>query len=146
MKQNEIKEYRLLYVENGEVRDNGIRWGTLEQLQSDFPGDDERQWAMIPADGVSENWQEMTIEDGKLVPAPAEVLEARHVARQQAEAEAVRAARESRYRTETDALMYDAVEAYAIAHPDDPAFAAWLQAKNRIRRELPKSQKGGGDE
>lgn len=146
MEQSEIKKYRLLYVEGDEIKDNGTRWGTLEQLRADFPGDDGRRWAIFPAEEVPENWPEMTIADGGLVAAPAEVLEARHGARQQAERETVRAARESRYRAETDALMYDAMEAYAMAHPEDPAFAAWLEAKDRIRQELPKPQEGGTNE
>ena len=138
MAQNEIKKYRILYAKDGEIKDNGTRWGMPEQLKADFPGP---QWAIIPADEVPENWRDMAVVSGELVPAPAEVIEARRVARLAQDTEAVRAARESRYRAETDELMQDAIEAYAAAHPDDPAFAAWLAAKERIRQELPKPQK-----
>lgn len=143
MEQNEIKEYRILYVEDDEIKNNGTRWDTLQQLQADFPGP---EWAIIPVDEVPENWRDMTVVDGALVPASAEVIEARRVARLAQDTEAVRAARESRYRAETDALMLDAIEAYAAAHPDDSAFAEWLAAKERIRQELPKPQKGGANE
>lgn len=142
MEQNEIKEYRILYAEDGEIKDNGTRWGTWEMLKADFPGP---EWAIIPADEVPENWREMTVVDGALVPAPTEVKEARRTARYAAELEAIRTTRESRYRAETDYLMQDAIEAYAMAHPEDPAFAAWLAAKERIRQELPKPKKGGAE-
>lgn len=148
MEQNEIiKEYRLLYIEGDDIKDNGTRWGMPEQLKADFPGP---QWAIIPADEVPENWPDMSVVNGELVPASAEVQEARWTTRYAAELEAVRAARESRYRAETDELMQDAIEAYAVAHPNDPVFAVWLEAKNRIRRELPKptlaEQEEGGAE
>lgn len=105
-------------------------------------------WLVIPNSVLPSDFsvETYTIVDGKLVPAPAEVLEARQAARLIAQAEEVRAARESRYRAETDTLMFDAIEAYALAHPDDPAFAAWLEAKDRIRQELPKPQEGGANE
>ena len=142
MDQNEIKEYRILYAEDGEIKDNGTRWDTISQLLADFPGP---EWAIIPADEVPENWRDMTVVDGALVPALAEVIETRRTIRYAAELEAVRTERESRYRAESDELMFDAIEAYAAAHPDDPAFAAWLAAKERIRQELPKPQKGGAE-
>lgn len=142
MEQNEIKEYRLLYIDGGEIKDNGSRWGTFEQIKADLP---DPGWAIIPADEVPENWPDMTIVDGMPVAAPAEVLEARQKTRIIVEAETVRVARESRYQAETDALMYDAIEAYALAHSDDPAFAAWISAKDRIRQKLPKPQEGGGE-
>lgn len=145
MEQNEVKEYRLLYVQGGEIKDNGSRYGTPERLRADFPDTDQRTWTIIPADEVPANWREMTVEDGMLVPASAEVILLRQAARVAAETEAVRAARESRYRSETDRLLYDALEAWAAAHAEEPAFAAWLEAKDRIRQELPKPQEGGGE-
>lgn len=135
METNEIKEYRILYSEGDEIKDNGTRWETFDQLREDFPGP---RWAIIPVNEVPENWRDMTIVDGKLVSVSAEILEARKAARQAAELEAIRAARESRYRAETDPIMLDAIEAYAVAHPEDKTFASWLSAKNAIRAQLPK--------
>ncbi len=135
METNEVKEYRLLQLRQEEITDNGTRRGTLEMLKADFP---DPEWAIIPVDKVPGNWQDMNIENGELVPASAELIETRRTARLEQEVETVRAARESRYRAETDAMMLDAIEAYAAAHPEDQAFAAWLAAKNKIREELPK--------
>ncbi len=68
------KEYRIFYMDGNAIKDNGTRLGTLEMLENDFPGED---WAIILADEVPENWQDMTIENGELVPASTEVMEQR---------------------------------------------------------------------
>lgn len=68
------KEYRIFYMDGNAIKDNGTRLGTLEMLENDFPGEN---WAIILADEVPENWQDMTIENGELVPASTEVMEQR---------------------------------------------------------------------
>lgn len=101
---------------------------------------------MIISGEIPQNWQDMTVENGELVPASDEVLAARETARQAAETEAVRSAREARYWAETDPMLFDAMEAYALAHPEDAAFADWLAAKEEIRAAIPKPEGGDGDE
>lgn len=137
MKHNEIQEYRLLSINGNEIKDDGTRWGSLEMLRADFPGSD---WAIVPVGEVPGNWSEMTIEAGELVPAPTEVIESRRAARHAARIETVRTARESRYRTESDPTLYDALEAFARNHPEYTEFAEWLTAKDRIRAELAKPE------
>lgn len=131
------KAYRIFYTEGDKIKDNGTRLGTLEMLRADFPGSD---WAIVPDDSVPDDWREMTIVDGGLVPASAEVVEMRRSARQAAKIEAVRAARESRYRTESDATLYDSLEAFARNHPEYTEFAEWIAAKDRIRTEIAKPE------
>lgn len=137
MKRNEIKEYRLLYAAGDQINDNGTRWGSIEMLRGDFPGPD---WAIVPVDSVPDDWSEMTVEAGELVPAPAEVLAVRRATRHAASVAAVRSTRESRYRTESDPTLYDALETFARNHPEYTEFAEWLAAKDRIRRELLKPE------
>lgn len=50
----------------------------------------------------------------------------------------VRAQRAAQYQMQTDELLYDALEAFARNHPEYSEFAAWLEAKDRIRQEFPK--------
>ncbi len=50
----------------------------------------------------------------------------------------IRAQRAAQYQMQTDELLYDALEAFARNHPEYSEFAAWLEAKDRIRQELPK--------
>ena len=71
---NKIKEYRIFYAEENLIKDNGTRFGTLKMLQNDFPGEN---WAIIPVEEVPDNWQEMTIENRKLVTASDEITERR---------------------------------------------------------------------
>lgn len=147
MKSNEIQEYRLLSITGNEIKDNGTRWGTLEMLRGDFPGSG---WAIVPVDSVPDNWSEMAIEAGELAPATTEVIEMRRATRHAANVAAVRSARESRYRAESDPTLYDALEAFARNHPEYTEFADWLAAKDRIRAELAKPEttetQEGGDE
>lgn len=58
----------------------------------------------------------------------------------------VRAQRAAQYQMQADELLYDALEAFARNHPEHSEFAAWLEAKDRIRKELPKPEEGGGNE
>lgn len=51
----------------------------------------------------------------------------------------IRAHRAAQYQMQTDELLYDALEAFARNHPEYSEFAAWLEAKDRIRQEFPKS-------
>ena len=71
---NKIKEYRIFYAEENLIKDNGTRFGTLKMLQNDFPGEN---WAIIPVEEVPDNWQELTIENRKLVTASDEITERR---------------------------------------------------------------------
>lgn len=115
-----------------------LRKEQSEWLDREFgPGN----WTMLPTDNLPEGFgpATYTVENGQLVPASAEVLEARREAENARETEAVRSAREARYRTETDQMLFDAMERYAKAHPEELAFADWLAAKNLIREELPKA-------
>ncbi|WP_281670970.1 hypothetical protein [Rikenella microfusus] len=50
----------------------------------------------------------------------------------------IRAQRAAQYQMQTDELLYDALEAFARNHPEYSEFAAWLEAKDRIRQEFPK--------
>ena len=50
----------------------------------------------------------------------------------------IRAQRAAQYQMQTDELLYDALEAFARNHPEYSEFAAWLEAKDRIRQELPR--------
>lgn len=50
----------------------------------------------------------------------------------------IRAHRAAQYQMQTDELLYDALEAFARNHPEYSEFAAWLEAKDRIRQEFPK--------
>ena len=50
----------------------------------------------------------------------------------------IRAQRAAQYQMQTDELLYDALEAFARSHPEYSEFAAWLEAKDRIRQEFPK--------
>ena len=52
----------------------------------------------------------------------------------------IRAQRAAQYQMQTDELLYDALEAFARNHPEYSEFAAWLEAKDRIRQELPKPE------
>lgn len=132
-----VNAYRLFHAEGETLVDNGTRWGRLEMLRGDFPGPD---WAIVPVDSVPDDWPEMTVEAGELVPAPAETIEARRATRHAACVAAVRSTRESRYRTESDPTLYDALEAFARNHPEHAEFAEWLAAKDRIRAELLKPE------
>lgn len=132
-----INEYAIFFQKGDAIHYNGTRTGAIEMLRTDFPAA-----AIIPVEEVPENWPDMTVENGQLIPAPADVLEARREAENTQKTEAVRSAREARYRTETDPMLFDAMEAYAQAHPEEPAFADWLAAKNLIREELPKPEGG----
>lgn len=131
------QKYTVFLMEGIRIVHNGTRYEPLEVLRADLP-----EAAIIPVEEVPENWPDMTVENGQLVPAPADVLEARREAENARKAEAVRSARETRYRTETDPMLFDAMEAYSQAHPEEPAFADWLAAKNLIREELPKPEGG----
>lgn len=57
----------------------------------------------------------------------------------------VRALRAAQYQMQADELLYDALEAFARNHPEHSEFAAWLEAKDRIRQQIPKPQEGGGE-
>ncbi len=52
----------------------------------------------------------------------------------------IRAHRAAQYQMQTDELLYDALEAFARNHPEYSEFAAWLEAKDRIRQEFPKPE------
>lgn len=61
----------------------------------------------------------------------------------------IRAQRAAQYQMQTDELLYDALEAFARNHPEYSEFAAWLEAKDRIRQEFPKpevTEAAGGPE
>lgn len=72
---NEIKEYRIFHVEENLIKDNGTRFGTMEMLQNDFPGEN---WAIIPVDEVPDNWQDMTIKNRNLVPSLLKIIKQRN--------------------------------------------------------------------
>ena len=133
------KEYYTLVAENNTIRINGIFTSTLEQLHIDFP---EPNWAIIPIDDLPENWHEMTIVNKELVAATPEVVAERKALKLAHDTEAVRTARELRYKSDADPLMIPVVEAFAEANPDNEACKAWLLAKATVKAELPKPQEG----
>lgn len=107
--------------------------GYYSQLLLSFP-----EWLVIPESELPDNWQDMIIQDGKLVDATPEVLSARQAAEYSAAIESVRKSRETQYRSESDALLFDAIEAFAIAHPEYTEFKEWIAKKDEIRNLLPK--------
>lgn len=94
-----IQEYVIFLKEEDAIHNNGTRFGTFDMLRADFP-----QAAIIPADEMPENWPDMTVENGQLVPASAEVLEARRKAENTRKAEVLRAERDGLL-AETDKYM-----------------------------------------
>ena len=98
---NKIKEYRIFYAEKNLIKDNGTRFGTLKMLQNDFPGEN---WAIIPVEEVPDNWQEMTIENRKLVTASDEIMEQRQCIETEQKAALIRKQRD-RLLSETDKYM-----------------------------------------
>ena len=123
----EIKEYAIFFVEGEELRDNGTRWGTLEMLRADFP-----DGAVIPVEEVPENWPDMTVENGELIPAPAEVLEARREAEKVRKAEALRAERDGRL-AETDKYL---IPDFPISEQQREQYRAYRQ----YLRDLPEAE------
>ncbi len=59
--------------------------------------------------------------------------------------ELIRTSRKMRYENETDILMIDAIEEFARAHPEYSVFKQWLDAKAKIREDLPKPDLGEGE-
>ena len=98
---NRIKEYRIFYTEGNLIKDNGIRLGTLEMLQNDFP---DENWAIIPVEEVPDNWREMTIENRKLVTASAETIKQRQQVENEQKAALLREQRD-KLLYETDKYM-----------------------------------------
>ncbi len=132
--------YQALYTEGNQIFENGTQFGTLEQIQANLPGDN---YAIIPIGELPENWHEMTIVDKQLVPVTAEVIAERQALKLIQETEAVRTARELRYKSDTDPLMVYVVEEFAKANPDNEVCKAWLQAKATVKAQLPKPKEGG---
>ncbi len=95
--------------------------------------------AIVLESELPDNWQDMTIVNGKLVEATADVIATRRQVRIEEEIESVRTSRKIRYENETDTLMIDAIEEFARTHPEYSVFKRWLDAKNKIREDLPKS-------
>lgn len=98
---DEIKEYRIFYMDGNAIKDNGTRLGTLEMLQNDFTGEN---WAIIPVDEVPENWLEMTIENGELVPALPGIIKQRQQVENEQKAALLREQRD-KLLYETDKYM-----------------------------------------
>ena len=129
------QEYKTLYTEGNQIIDNGSQFGTLEQVQTNFP---DPNWVMTPLDELPENWHEMTIVNRQLVPATPEVIAERQALKLVAEAKDVEVRREQRYRAETDPIMVEVIEVYAMAHPECPMCVKWLEAKQVIKTAIPK--------
>lgn len=128
-----MKEYRKFIAEDNQIADGGTQWLTEEDIVK-YPGN----IALVEAGEEPVIWAQMTVQNAQLVPASAEVLAARRQAETIRQAEFVRSAREARYRTETDTLLFDALEAYAKKHPEETLFSEWLASKERIRQTVPK--------
>lgn len=119
---NEIKEYRIFYTEGNEIKDNGTRLGTLEILQNDFPGEN---WAIILVDEVPENWQDMTIENGELVPALPGIIKQRQQVENEQKAALLREQR--------DKLLYE-TDKYML--PDYPITEEEREEYRKYRQYL----------
>lgn len=124
---NRIKEYRIFYTEGNLIKDNGIRLGTLEMLQNDFP---DENWAIIPVEEVPDNWREMTIENRKLVTASAETIKQRQQVENEQKAALLREQR--------DKLLYE-TDKYML--PDYPITEEEREEYRQYRqylRDIPK--------
>ena len=133
------KQYKLLYTKGNQIFDNGLMFDTLENLKANFH---KPNWVIVPIDDLPENWHEMTIVNKELVAATPEVLAERKALKLAHDTEAVRTARELRYKSDADPLMIHVVEAFAEANPDNEACKAWLLAKATVKAKLPKPQEG----
>ena len=126
------KEYRIFRLQDGDIRDNGTRIDTLKALKECLQGEDI---AIMPVGDAPENWQDMTITGGKLVPASDEEIAARSEMAISQEKSKISAARKERYAQETDPLLFGILEEMAAQYPE---LLPWVEAKEQIRQEIPK--------
>ena len=98
---DEIKEYRILYMEGIAIKDNGTRLGTLEMLETDFP---DNRWVVMRIDKVPSNWRDMVVENRQLIPAPKEIMKIRKQTENARKTEALRIERDGKL-AETDKCM-----------------------------------------
>lgn len=98
---NEIKEYRILYMDGNAIKDNGTRLGTSEMLETDFP---DKNWVVIPVDEVPSNWRDMVVENRQLIPAPKKIMKIRKQTENARKSEALRIERDGKL-AETDKYM-----------------------------------------
>lgn len=131
----EVRNYHVLKQDGVMIRYNSLVTGTKREVRELYPSSN---WAIIEENALPNNWRDMSIQNGELVPATQEVLATRQTAEYSAAIEAVRKSREEQYRNESDALLFDAIEAFAVSHPEYTEFASWLEAKEAIRAENPK--------
>lgn len=135
IEQIQPQEYRVLYTDGDNIVDNGKPTTTLAQLQADFP---LPNWAFLLPNDVPENWQDMTIVDGALVLATAEVIETRRVTRLATDTEAANSNRKADYTLLTDPAWLEIQEDWARSQPDNPKCVAWIAKKDAIRLAHPK--------
>ena len=131
------KEYRIFRLQDGDIRDNGTRIDTLEALKECLQGDDI---AIMPVGDAPENWQDMTIAGGKLVPASDEEMAERNKQRERA----ALVAEESELLEQLAATDFKAIKYAEGAYDDNPEEyepvreqrAEWRRRINEIREML----------
>ncbi len=137
-----ILPYHVLILDGDKLIHNAIFWDTKSQLAANFP---PPNCAIVLESELPDNWQDMTIVNGRLVEATADVIATRRQVRMDVKIELIRTSRKMRYENETDILMIDAIEEFARAHPEYSVFKQWLDAKAKIREDLPKPDLGEGE-
>lgn len=132
-------KYATLYEVEGVIKLNDIREGELEQIQADLP-----DFAIIPAEELPDTWEQMTVEDGQLVPASEDVIAQRWAGKIAVDNEAIRATRERLYRSLTDPALVEALEAMASLENAPMPLKVWKQEKDQIRVQNPYKTESDG--
>lgn len=115
------------FIQDGDfIVDNGTRVGTIEIIRECLP-----EAAIIPVDEVPGNWRDMTVQDGRLVLASAEVLDVRRTAENVRKAEILRTERDCQLAA-TDKYM---IPDYPISEQQREQYRAYRQ----YLRDLPES-------
>ncbi len=103
LKYSEPAEYAILIQDGNRIKYNGTRFDAIERLHTDFATIDV---AIIPAAEVPENWAEMSVKDGALVPASEEVIAARKETAKEAHNADMDRLRQVAYVEEADPLFF----------------------------------------
>lgn len=116
-----MKEYQKYTLVDNQIIDGGTQWLSDADIANWL-----KDTALVEVGSELTNWEQMTIVDGELVKASADVIAQRQAAATEAYNEQQRRAREAEYRATTDPRV---MELIADATPEIAALKAQIREK-----------------